>query len=258
MLGSSRISNPQPKLECDGWTHIAKYKLLWLEVMAIWRILMGVNNLFMVKRSYDHLKNPNGDGKFNWIIHLEEVLSLWFFLGMKIWWISCCDNEDFMRKKKKRKRKSPFDFTSLQMNLMVFVLDWSGFFTRSKKKKKRKRKRSSFDFNLVMNLMVGFSWGYTHTTMLINTLAIFKNCLLLWHLSIQEPNQNLNLSFSFHPLVALHCTGLQFKIINSSSVLCLLVIMTCPEIIVFSSICKYFWNCIFFVEQFSKHPQCSM
>jgi hypothetical protein len=41
---------------------MAKYKLLWLEAMAIWRILMGVNNLFMVKRSYDHLKNPNGGG----------------------------------------------------------------------------------------------------------------------------------------------------------------------------------------------------
>jgi hypothetical protein len=24
---------------------------------------MGVNNLFMVKRSYDQLKNPNGGGK---------------------------------------------------------------------------------------------------------------------------------------------------------------------------------------------------
>ncbi len=176
---------------------------------------------------------------------------------MKIWWISCWDNEDFMRKKKKRKRKSPFDFTSLQMNLMVLVLDWSGFFTRSKKKKKRKRKKISFDFNLVMNLMVGFSWGYTRTTMLINMLAIFKNCLLLWHLSIQEPNQSLNLSFGFHPLVALHCTGLQFLKKNSSSVLCLLVIMTCPAIIVFSSTCKSFWNCIFFVEQFSKHSQCS-
>ncbi len=97
------------------------------------------------------------------------------------------------------------------MNLMVFVLDWSGFFTRSKKKKKKKKKKSSFDFNLEMNLMVGFSWGYTRTTMLINMLAIFKNCLLLWHLSIQEPNQSLNLGFCFHPLVALHCTGLQFK-----------------------------------------------
>jgi hypothetical protein len=63
---------------------------------------------------------------------------------------------------------------------------------------------------LGMNLMVGFSLGYTHTTMLINMLAIFKNCLLLWHLSIQEPNQSLNLGFCFHPLVALHCTGLQF------------------------------------------------
>jgi hypothetical protein len=38
---------------------------------------MAVNNVFMGKRrSDDHLKNPNGGGKFNLIIHLEEMLSL--------------------------------------------------------------------------------------------------------------------------------------------------------------------------------------